>query len=390
LNQWQVGGLNFGVATDPAGEVYVTDGERYDDRVLKYTGAGTLLCQWGPVVGAHSVDVDSVGNVYVTGQGGVYRFVSPPLISQISDIANDQGNQVRIQFQRCAGDAPLPGVTITGYAVYRRIDPLPIAARATTASSAMPSPDLAGWDYVATQPAAGDREYNMIVPTLANARVANPYYTAFMVRALTTDPLVHFDSAPEYGYSVDNLAPPAPAPFSLASESGGTRLHWDRSPVSDFASFRLYRGADASFVPASSNLVASTADTGYFDAGKAGNCYKLSAVDVNGNESAFALAGPGQITSTPSHVQFALESVRPNPASDGNLLVRFALPAQSPARLELFNPTGRAVVSREVGSLGPGEHTVNLAEGVRLPSGLYFVHLRQGTSEKTTRVIVLD
>jgi hypothetical protein len=47
-------------------------------------------------------------------------------------------------------------------------------------------------------------------------------------------------------------------------------------------------------------------------------------------------------------------------------------------------------VVRELGNLGAGEHTVNLAEGLRIPSGLYFVRLRQGVNEKSTRVIVLD
>ena len=56
----------------------------------------------------------------------------------------------------------------------------------------------------------------------------------------------------------------------------------------------------------------------------------------------------------------------------------FALPEARAATLELFDVAGRRVWSRDVGSLGAGEHVVPLRDGPRSAPGLYLVRLRQG------------
>jgi hypothetical protein len=89
-------------------------------------------------------------------------------------------------------------------------------------------------------------------------------------------------------------------------------------------------------------------------------------------------------------VALALEGVRPNPASGRGLHVAFALPSGAAARLDLLDVSGRREVSREVGSLGVGRHTVNLAEGRRVAPGLYWVRLTQGANRRTTRVAVIE
>ena len=68
----------------------------------------------------------------------------------------------------------------------------------------------------------------------------------------------------------------------------------------------------------------------------------------------------------------------------------FALRTATDARLDLVDANGRRVLSREVGSLGAGRHTVDLSEGRKLPPGLYWVRLTQGVDVRTTRVAVLD
>jgi len=110
--------------------------------------------------------------------------------------------------------------------------------------------------------------------------------------------------------------------------AGATHLSWDASHEPDFASYRLYRGSSASFEPGPASLVAETSETEYADPGSAGNYYKLSAVDVDGNQSVFAVASPNQTTDVPAvaAVAFALEGTRPNPAIGGRLMVHFALP----------------------------------------------------------------
>jgi hypothetical protein len=83
---------------------------------------------------------------------------------------------------------------------------------------------------------------------------------------------------------------------------------------------------------------------------------------------------------------FALDPVRPNPSRGGALTVRFSLPTDAPARLELLDVAGRRIASHDVGA---GQHTIDFGAGQRLEPGLYLVRLTQGANTRTTRVAVL-
>lgn len=85
---------------------------------------------------------------------------------------------------------------------------------------------------------------------------------------------------------------------------------------------------------------------------------------------------------------FALAGPSPNPASDA-MRVAFSLSAASPARLELFDVAGRALVVRDVGAMGAGRHVVDLAEGRRFAPGVYLVRLTQGARSLSTRACVV-
>ena len=69
--------------------------------------------------------------------------------------------------------------------------------------------------------------------------------------------------------------------------------------------------------------------------------------------------------------------------------VTFTLVDESPAHLEVLDVAGRVVASHDVGSKGPGEHTLDLADDGRLAQGIYFLRLRQGTSEARMRCVVV-
>lgn len=410
LTQWSVPGSPYGVAADAFGNLYVTD--RSNHRVWRFNSRGDALAEWGSYGGAAgqfnvpcAVCTDAPGNVYVADCDNhrVQKFATPPAIALISDIRNDQGRQVRLRILRCSADAAGSGVPILRYDVFRRIDPgsgawsPPAAHRAASSDLPASGPSapneiqLAGWEQVASISAYGEPEYNVVVPTLMDATASSLEYSAFMVRAATADPYTFFDSAVENGFSVDNLPPPTPSPFTAAYAAGATHLHWSASTASDFAGFRLYRGASADFVPGPGNLIATTPDTGLVDAGPAGRYYKLTAVDWSGNEGPAALVGPGQtLDVAAASVTFALEGVRPNPAIGGRLVVRFALPSDEPATLALIDLAGRRVVERAVGSLGPGRHVTDLAAGRRLATGVYLVRLEQGPRARVVKCAVLN
>jgi len=90
----------------------------------------------------------------------------------------------------------------------------------------------------------------------------------------------------------------------------------------------------------------------------------------------------------PEALVFALYGARPSPAV-GVLQIAFALPDNQPARVELLDVAGRRVLSREVGSLGPGRHMVTLQGRTTLRSGIYLVRLTRAGRSLTTAVSVL-
>jgi hypothetical protein len=92
--------------------------------------------------------------------------------------------------------------------------------------------------------------------------------------------------------------------------------------------------------------------------------------------------------SPPSGEQrFALVRAWPSP-SFGHFTVSFSLPDARPATLELLDILGRRVLMRDVGSLGPGFHVLDLSPGRHLVPGVYLVRLTQGQQAQSAKVII--
>jgi len=90
----------------------------------------------------------------------------------------------------------------------------------------------------------------------------------------------------------------------------------------------------------------------------------------------------------PSLQKLRIESVRPNPTVN-DVWVSFTLPQPGSAMLSLIDITGRRLRWREVGSLGPGKHLLNLTAGTHLPTGVYVVRLEQAGKVLAARVSVV-
>src|SRR5262245_6924640 len=103
--------------------------------------------------------------------------------------------------------------------------------------------------------------------------------------------------------------------------------------------------------------------------------------------SQFSIVGGTTGVDTDAKLEFALRGVAPNPARQA-LHVSFSLPHARPAKLGLYDVSGRRVVEREVGSLGPGVRSVTLDRPTTLPAGVYVIRLTRGGRSLTTRVAV--
>ncbi|MGH7741747.1 MAG: hypothetical protein ACRENS_06960, partial [Candidatus Eiseniibacteriota bacterium] len=76
--------------------------------------------------------------------------------------------------------------------------------------------------------------------------------------------------------------------------------------------------------------------------------------------------------------------------SMGALSLAFSLPADSPARIEVFDLGGRRVAARDVGALGSGTHVASLESNAReMPAGVYDVRLTQGAHVAFAKVVML-
>jgi hypothetical protein len=89
----------------------------------------------------------------------------------------------------------------------------------------------------------------------------------------------------------------------------------------------------------------------------------------------------------PSGLSLALEGLRPNPAR-ARLIVSFTLPTAMPAKLELLDIQGRRMRAQDVGTLGPGQHTLSLGNAGSVAPGLYFLRLTQGPTSLVSKAVI--
>jgi len=249
------------------------------------------------------------------------------------------------------------------------------------------------WELAGSQLASILPAYSLVAATTSDSLGGSNPKTAFMVeaRASTAVASDRWYSAPDSGYSVDDLAPAAPAPFTGTYAAGTSVLHWNRNTEADLAGYRLYRGTSAAFAPGPANLVADLPDTGYVDVAGAPFVYKLTAVDAHGNESPVATLAPSGTldAGAPLATRAFLALAGANP-SRGAIALRFGLAAPGRVSLALYDAGGRRVRRLASGAFEAGEHTATWdgrdEAGHVVAAGLYFARI-EGPGLTATRRI---
>jgi hypothetical protein len=335
-----------------------------------------------------------------------------PVSTGIKDVPADQGGHTRLGWNASWMDGD-PDWGIDSYWLWRqapltladaavragatwadgmRSDDRPAGARVFQHDAAAASPYA--WELLTQQPANGSARYSYVASTTSDSIAGHNPYTVFMVEAHSAlDTRAFWQMAPDSGYSVDNLPPVIPAPFTAQYVAGTAALHWNPNVDTDLAGYRLYRGSSVGFVPGAGNLVAAPTDTGYVDAAASPFIYKLTAIDVHGNESKPAVVTPAGTLAVddalPRQLAFALAS--PNPARAGAVM-RFALPSAAHVRIALFDAAGRQVRELANGEFAAGTFTRAWdgadASGAVAPSGLYFARMQSGSRVLTTRFVL--
>jgi hypothetical protein len=212
---------------------------------------------------------------------------------------------------------------------------------------------------------------------------------------MTPNPLVYFDSAPDSGYSEDNLPPDAPSGFVVSVSNAGAELGWEASESRDFDYYRIYRSRGPAYpLLVSHNLVHTTRTLSWLDpVGVAENHYVITAVDVNGNESdAVTFEDPIAIED-PIPVEFSLRQNAPNPFNPVTN-IRYDVPAGGGhVNIAVFDVAGRLVRQVLDEHRAPGKWTVEWDgtsnRGVSVASGVYFCRLRAPGYEKIMRMTLI-
>jgi hypothetical protein len=288
----------------------------------------------------------------------------------------------------------LPNNKVDEYWVWREAPVFAGAAKAATMRAVPTAAGVIYWERIAVVPATALAGYSVVAATTSDSLGGSNPRTRFQVEAHQLGTEYFWASAPDSGYSVDNLGPAAPAPQYASYSAGTTRLGWLPNHESDLAGYELHRGPSASFTPTPATFVTSKPDTGYADAAGAPYFYKLFAVDVHGNRSPVATLAPsGTLDApggTPAAVFFAQPS--PNPARGGTLL-RFGLARDGMAKLAIYDAAGRLVRTVHAGTLAAGEHAIRWdarADGGHdVAPGLYLARLEApGAAAMVRRIVV--
>jgi len=299
-----------------------------------------------------------------------------PHIVQVHDVPGDQGGRVYLSFEKSYFDTETASRESQSYTVQRH-DPM-------------------GWVSVASVGAySPDGPYVVEVSTHHDSSSFHPEPTLFRVIAHMN--YGNFMGNEMEGYSVDNLAPPAPGMLSGEVENGLVNLVWQAAPTPDFAAFNIYRSETAEVIPGEDTYIGSS-PAPYFseEMGTASAyTYVVTAVDVNENEG--EPSAPVTVSTMTGNVdealipdEFALLQNYPNPFNPSTT-IRFGLPETAQVSAVVYDLRGSVVQTLVNGQMEAGWHDLQWQpeQGVALNSAVYLVRIKAGVHEDMIKMLYL-
>ena len=316
----------------------------------------------------------------------------------VKDVLGDQGGQVRVSWSASVLDAG-PAYSVSAYWLWRQVPAAsaiadlrtgrarllkagdaPVAGPGRVLRTSLTGTLATYWEYVTSQPASALASYSVVAATTTDSTAASNPTTLFMIEARGSGHQA-WDSAPAAGYSVDNLSPAAPAPFAASYAAGITQLHWTPPNAPDLGSYRLYRGSTSGFSPDPAHRIGTADDTTFTDTSGGFYYYRVTAVDLHGNEGPSSLAFPASTTGVgdPSAgLALALSGVEPNPVL-ASARIRWTLPRAERVRVTLVDLAGRRVRTLVDGVQPAGVNDARWDArddaGRAVSGGIYFVRL---------------
>ncbi len=344
-----------------------------------------------------------------------------PYFGYVTDVDDDQGGFVWIFWMKSRLDNTMFGL-IDKYSVWRMLGE---EQTALLLAQGRRSADLSllretvegpiyifeeasgatyGWEWLTDITATGSISYIYTAETLYDSTSASDGMHLFKI-------IAHYggrfwESEPDSGYSVDNIAPSQPQGSSAEQSQNpeGLKIKWNANTEIDLDHYNIYKGSggETQYSLKTSPqydeiLLASTEDTTYFDdtwRWYHNSYYKITAVDIHGNESPPDSIGSGDIVGieipdlpTASY----LDQNYPNPFNPVTT-IQFGLRKPAGVSLKIYNVAGQLVRVLLNEPRGPGHHKVvwdgRDGTGHNAGSGVYFYRLKADDFEQTRKMIL--
>ncbi|MAV69302.1 MAG: hypothetical protein CMG04_00605 [Candidatus Marinimicrobia bacterium] len=317
-----------------------------------------------------------------TGNGGGFSYYrSGPIdysanIINITDVPNDQGGRVYINFKRSMVDVISHPHGVDIYTIQRIGGPNE-------------------WVNIGSIGATGEQMYTYEASTLADSSVNGDGLTAFRIITQSFYPDLVEESISVIGYSVDNIDPGIPQGLSLQWISNGIQLNWSQSQDNDFQYFIVQRSTDESFQFIENFY---TADVYYDDLSvNSGQeyFYRLATVDYNGNISEYcdyisSNTMDAKISLLPE--VYKLHQNYPNPFNPTTRIF-YDTPEEESVTISVYNSVGiliNTLVNREHSA---GHHFVSWngmnEKNQLVPAGLYIYKIYSKSFSATKKMLLL-
>jgi hypothetical protein len=253
--------------------------------------------------------------------------------------------------------------------------------------------DSSAWIVVASGAAIGDPSYTYEVPTLRDSTADDGGMTEFKVVAAMNEG--NFHSLPEFGYSVDNIAPGVPQGLMAVIVDDGIQLTWEMSADEDFQYYTLEKSSDEAFTEPE---VFETIDIAYVDLDyvlNESNYYRLAAVDHAGNMSDYSDVVDIAVLATDIDLipdVFALHQNYPNPFNP-TTQIKYDLPEDAMVSITIYDIMGRSIRSLVNSKQTAGylsivwDATNNLGEP--MSAGMYIYTIQAGSFRQVRKMILL-
>ena len=232
-----------------------------------------------PGLGTSAADIGMYGGMENCGTQSSNLPAGLPVIDNITDLPQDQGGFIGIQYQGSIFDYGHDAYDISEYSFWREMDVEGIVPE----NAHQFTRDGEYWELVGSMQSQGFENYGYSAPTLADSSSSGIFWSKYMIIAHTDDEDVFFSSEKDSGYSVDNLPPFAPVSMAFnISNDGEIEAYWLDEFNPDIQHYEIYRNSNL-LLQASEPEFEDTF-TGYGDT----YSYTIRGLDVNGNLGEFS------------------------------------------------------------------------------------------------------